>query len=135
LKKLNKGDLKMISGILQLLPLIGLAIMSAYISYKMDMKYSYVEKINKKYNFDENKSMLFFLGLMVVMMVLVPGLLVLGLGMSRNVPYVLVSLIVGFCCYSALDYKESLKRVEAAKAEEVHLLKQHRRMELLLTCP
>lgn len=108
----------MISGILQLVPLIVLAAFSAYISYRMDIKYSYVEIINRRFKLNENKSMFLFLGLMVVSMILVPVVFLLGLGMSRNVSYLLVSIIVGFCCYSALDYKESLKRVAEAKAVE-----------------
>jgi len=108
----------MISGILQLVPLIVLAAFSAYISYRMDIKYSYVEIINRRFKLNENKSMFLFLGLMLVSMILVPVVFLLGLGMSRNVSYLLVSIIVGFCCYSALDYKESLKRVAEAKAVE-----------------
>ncbi len=100
----------MINGIFQLVPIIILAFISAYVAYKFDVKHSFVHKINDKFGFNENQSMVFFIVVMIVLMVIVPYVLVVLMKLSRNTAYIIVSIIVGICCYSALDYKEILKR-------------------------
>lgn len=112
----------MINGILQLLPIFALAILSAYVAYKMDVKHSFVHAVNKRFGFSENQSMMFFIVIMCVSMALVPFVLIVLLNQSRNLAYVIVSVIVGFCCYSAMDYKEILKdqnKMEAGQNEKI----------------
>lgn len=100
----------MMNGIFQLLPIFILSILSAYAAYKLDVKFSFVHAINDKFGFNENQSMAFFIVIMCIFMVLVPFTLIRVMNLSRNIAYVIVSIIVGVCCYSALDYKEILKR-------------------------
>ncbi len=102
----------MINGILQFVPIILLSILSAYVAYKVDVKFSFVHAINDKFGFNENQSMGFFIILMCVLMALVPFIVVSVMNLSRNIAYLIVSIIVGICCYSALDYKEVLKRAK-----------------------
>jgi len=100
----------MINGILQLVPIVVLAALSAYFSYQMDKRFSYVEKINKRFGFNENKSMVFFIGIMMASMVIIPLVLLKLMGMTKETAYILTSVMVGFCCYSSMDYLGLQKR-------------------------
>lgn len=102
----------MINHILQLIPILVLAGLSAYFSYQMDRRFRYVEKINKRFGFTENQSIVFFIGLMCLAMVVIPLSTLKLLNETKETAYILTSMVVGFCCYSSTDYTGILERTD-----------------------
>lgn len=102
----------MINGILQLLPIIVLAGLTAYFSYQMDRRFRYIKKINKRFGFTENQSIGFFIGLMCAFMVVLPLIILKVFGGTKETAYIITSMAVGFCCYSATDYTGILEKTQ-----------------------
>lgn len=108
----HEGGYKMINSILQLIPILVLAGLSAYFSYQMDRRFRYVKKINKRFAFSENQSIGFFIGLMAVAMVIIPLVTLKIFNATKETAYILSSMIVGFCCYSSTDCTGILERTD-----------------------
>ncbi|MBN2899885.1 MAG: hypothetical protein JXO44_14040 [Clostridia bacterium] len=97
--------------ILEYVPFLVLGLCSAYYAHKLDVKYDYVSRLNKKLKLKSYFAIVFYIGLMSLLMFLVPYVSIVKLGMSKYISYLLVSVTCGFCCYSATDYKQLTNQV------------------------
>jgi uncharacterized Tic20 family protein len=95
----------MIIEIIKIIPTFIVSLIGAYISYLLDKKYDYVNTIKNKLKLNGLKSIVFYIGIMSLLVVLIPYLLIVKLHISKQITLGLVGFIVGICCYSALDYK------------------------------
>ena len=87
------------------IPFLIVSMISAFYAYKLDVKYSYVGKINKKLGLKHFGAIFFYIGLMSLSMFFVPYILVIKLGVVKYIATLVMSIICGMCCYSAMDYK------------------------------
>jgi len=98
----------MLERIIEFIPFFALAIISAYMSYLLDKKYDYVTRINRRLNLNGITSIVLYIGTMSLIMFFVPYVVIVKLLASKYIAYVIVSLIIGICCYSAMDYKNTI---------------------------
>ena len=95
----------MLEGIIEFIPFFVLTLISAYMSYKLDKRYDYVTRINRRLNLNKITSVALYIGSMSFLMFLVPYVVIVKLLASKYIAYMIVSFIVGICCYSAMDYQ------------------------------
>jgi H+/Cl- antiporter ClcA len=95
----------MILEVIEYIPFVMMAAISAFCAYKLDSQFSYVRKINSKLRLKSSISALFYIGLMSLLMFLVPYVVVVKLEMTKYIAYLIMSVVCGICCYSAMDYR------------------------------
>ena len=96
----------MLMDIIKFIPSFIMTLLSAYISYLLDQKYDYVRKINSKLGLNKMTSIMFYIGIMSLLMFAVIYVLMLNLHISKEITKGIVSFIIGICIYSAMDYKK-----------------------------
>lgn len=95
----------MLKNIIECILFLASSMISAYLGYLLDKKYDYVSKLNRKLKIGKSINTLFYIGIMSLLMFIVPYVIVVKLLASKYIAYIIVSFIVGICCYSAMEYR------------------------------
>lgn len=76
------------------------------LAYLFDKKYDYVKRINNKLKLGNNLSVLFYIGIMTFLIYIIGYLSLKKFDLPLIIPYLLTSIVVEICIYSATNYKE-----------------------------